>query len=420
MTQQYVLFSTGKTPAVITETLFGLWKKKEISGGRIHILTTSVGADALAPLLGEQGAVAHFNRDYHTAWRIPKKWQPTEGGIEVLTDGNKEIGDLRTTRHNNIAADRIAEIIRDWTDQRNVTLHASLAGGRRTMGVFLAQAMSWFARPGDDLYHVTVAPLKEADPKWFYPAPNNEAEQELVDFAAQPFVRMRGLIPIILQTSEDEYGDDTETSEEKNEEKLGFYTKMTVISQMLLEDLVLKNVNLKLDLGENSLTLISSINKNANIKIKLQPSLAAIYLFLFCYANTARKDNPPIRLGSWKPDYRFEEINPCQPFDTVRSYEYRELISKCLNHAKVSAKSKGLTQLYDLLGSELHWNIQGSASERKARSDNLGPQVTKLRTAFRKVLENHAFSFLVQGEFKDKIFVNIDPDRFEVVPEFEP
>jgi CRISPR-associated protein (TIGR02584 family) len=43
----HILFSVvGKSPAVITETLYGLWdarNAKHVHGGEVHILTTKLG-----------------------------------------------------------------------------------------------------------------------------------------------------------------------------------------------------------------------------------------------------------------------------------------------------------------------------------------------------------------------------------------
>jgi CRISPR-associated protein (TIGR02584 family) len=195
----HVLFSVaGTTPAVITETLFGLWKGDEQTGrqpiakGKIHILTTQEGAAEIDVLARRE--VKRFNELYDADWKISPHWIESEGyGIEVLTGRNgREISDLRTREDNELAANRIVDIVRHWTSQDNVVLHASLAGGRRTMGVFLAQAMTWFARREDNLYHVLVPKSYEIKKDWFFPDRNNIHEQKLVDFSEQPFVRMRG------------------------------------------------------------------------------------------------------------------------------------------------------------------------------------------------------------------------------------
>ena len=61
----HVLFSVaGMSPAVITETLFGLWKQRAATAGEIHILTTARGKRDMQPLLEEDGQVAAFNRAY--------------------------------------------------------------------------------------------------------------------------------------------------------------------------------------------------------------------------------------------------------------------------------------------------------------------------------------------------------------------
>lgn len=77
--QHHILFSVaGMTPAVITETLFGLWQQG-VRGGEIHVLTTSYGRRRMQVLLEEDGQVAAFNRAYQCQWRACYEW------IEAIT-----------------------------------------------------------------------------------------------------------------------------------------------------------------------------------------------------------------------------------------------------------------------------------------------------------------------------------------------
>jgi CRISPR-associated protein (TIGR02584 family) len=57
------------------------------------------------------------------------------------------LDDLRTSALNELAGNVIVARVYEWTRHDEVILHASLAGGRKTMGFYLARAMSWFARP---------------------------------------------------------------------------------------------------------------------------------------------------------------------------------------------------------------------------------------------------------------------------------
>jgi CRISPR-associated protein (TIGR02584 family) len=80
----HILFSVvGKSPAVITETLYGLWdagNEKHVHGGEVHVLTTKDGWAALQGILGDDGQIARFNRMYETAWEIRPEW------IEVVCE----------------------------------------------------------------------------------------------------------------------------------------------------------------------------------------------------------------------------------------------------------------------------------------------------------------------------------------------
>ena len=130
--KKHILFSVaGMSPAIITETLFGL-KNHNVVGGEIHLLTTSFGKKKMDEvLLGDNGQVAAFNKMYKTNWLISPK------SIETLLDNKKQpLEDLRSSIDNENAANAIVEKVRFWTEQSDVVLHASVAGGRKTLGIF--------------------------------------------------------------------------------------------------------------------------------------------------------------------------------------------------------------------------------------------------------------------------------------------
>ncbi|MCK5717497.1 MAG: TIGR02584 family CRISPR-associated protein, partial [Thiomargarita sp.] len=132
MNKTHILFSVaGMSPAIITETLFGLYQK-DIKSGEVHLLTTVQGHQSMQVLFKQ---IPLFNEMYHTLWHIQSDW------IEILQNGQQQaLHDLRTFSDNEHAANTIIERIRDWTQQDNIILHASIAGGRKTMGIYVAQA----------------------------------------------------------------------------------------------------------------------------------------------------------------------------------------------------------------------------------------------------------------------------------------
>lgn len=80
---------------------------------------------------------------------------------------SQPLDDLRSAEENAALADFLVAFIRDRTQDPNVRLHCSVAGGRKTMGVYLALALQLYGRPGDTLFHVLVSPEFESHPQFF-------------------------------------------------------------------------------------------------------------------------------------------------------------------------------------------------------------------------------------------------------------
>ena len=74
----------------------------------------------------------------------------------VLTDMQGEMTDIRSPEDNLSAADQVAKLIRELTNDPDRQLHVSLAGGRKTMSFYLGYALSIFGRDDDRLSHVLV------------------------------------------------------------------------------------------------------------------------------------------------------------------------------------------------------------------------------------------------------------------------
>ncbi|MFN3630601.1 MAG: CRISPR-associated ring nuclease Csm6, partial [Casimicrobiaceae bacterium] len=168
--KRVLLCVTGLSPQIVTETLYALatrtpaWVPDEI-----HLITTLRGQqNAQLRLLSEEpGWFARLLRDY----RLP----PIDFGpsrIHVIQDRDgRALEDIRDDQDNDCAANTIANLVRQLTQQPQTELHASIAGGRKTMGYLLGAAMSLYGRPQDRLSHVLVAPQFESHPEFFYPTP---------------------------------------------------------------------------------------------------------------------------------------------------------------------------------------------------------------------------------------------------------
>jgi CRISPR-associated protein (TIGR02584 family) len=199
---------TGLSPQIVTETLFALsvsqtprWVPDEI-----RLITTQRGADnARLTLLSDNPGWFHrLCRDWHLP---PIAFDASH--IEVLQDDQgKPLDDIRDDQDNQRAADGIADLVRRMTEDEHTEIHASIAGGRKTMGFFMGYAMSLWGRPQDKLSHVLISAPFESRPEFFYPTPTPHVitarapGQDPLDASTAkiwlgdiPFVRLRGLLP---------------------------------------------------------------------------------------------------------------------------------------------------------------------------------------------------------------------------------
>jgi CRISPR-associated protein (TIGR02584 family) len=203
-----LLCVTGLSPQIVTETLYALsvaaavpWVPHEI-----RLITTQRGADnaRLMLLSDTPGWFARLRRD----WNLPPIAFDASH-ITVLQDRHGQaLDDIRDDADNQSAADGIAELVRHLSENANTEIHASIAGGRKTMGFFLGYAMSLWGRAQDKLSHVLVSSPFESRPEFFYPTPSPhviaarapgqdplDASSAKVWLGDIPFVRLRNLLP---------------------------------------------------------------------------------------------------------------------------------------------------------------------------------------------------------------------------------
>lgn len=199
---------TGLSPQIVTETLYALcvaqtppWVPNEI-----RLITTQRGAEnARLSLLSDSPGWFHsLCRD----WQLPPIAFDASH-IEVLKDAHgNPLDDIRDDQDNQRAADGIADLVRRLTEDEHTEIHASIAGGRKTMGFFMGYAMSLWGRPQDKLSHVLISAPFESRPEFFYPTPTPhviparapgqdplDASTAKVWLGDIPFVRLRKLLP---------------------------------------------------------------------------------------------------------------------------------------------------------------------------------------------------------------------------------
>ena len=198
-----LLCVAGLTPQIILETLYALTQERNERIDEIRVITTIAGRNKLKEVLldRETGKLAEFCRDY-AIHRDSIKFDETTITLLRKPDGTM-LEDIRTVEENEFAGDQICDIVRELAKDDNLQIHASAAGGRKTMSIYLTAAMQMFGRAQDALSHVLVSEPFEMNQEFFYIPPSPrilkgrdgkdvstaEARIYLADI---PFVRLRG------------------------------------------------------------------------------------------------------------------------------------------------------------------------------------------------------------------------------------
>lgn len=179
-----VLFAvSGMSPAVLTETVWALAQEhKPVCPSRVVVLTTTAGRAALVrELLTPVAGATSIWEDLRSALARRRRLAGLafdESDIVLFkrrdpkTGKAYELDDIATPADNEIAADTILEELRRYTENPDVRLVASLAGGRKTMGALLFGCMSLLGRETDRLTHVLVGEPYDRPllPRFYFPA----------------------------------------------------------------------------------------------------------------------------------------------------------------------------------------------------------------------------------------------------------
>lgn len=206
-----LLATTGASPQVITETLYAIHQSNEQWPDAVFLITTSFGKEKAVQGLLHEG---NLQRLCEQLQRPMPAFDESHVLVAPGADGSA-VEDARSVADHEALANFIMTEVRNRTALPQGSLHASLAGGRKTMTFYIGYAMSMFGRPQDTLSHVLVSEGYENTRDFWFPTSQephrfvqNAQKQTLdaslakVTLAPIPFIRQRhDLPPVLLQNT---------------------------------------------------------------------------------------------------------------------------------------------------------------------------------------------------------------------------
>lgn len=199
---RFLVCVSGMSPAVVTETLYALLKTEQqpFVPDEVHVITTLQGRTRLIKeLLDPQtgafhalvrehagGAAIRFDADtihvisaQRAASALPVPASPSTRPSTQLRGGTLpqhgsvrvELEDITTEEDNEAAANTIYQVLYDLKSRApDVQIHASVAGGRKSMSFYMGHAFSLLGGPHDQLSHVLVnEPFENPRLGFYYP-----------------------------------------------------------------------------------------------------------------------------------------------------------------------------------------------------------------------------------------------------------
>jgi len=247
---------SGLTPQVVTETLYCLFVQKNIKIDELYVVTTNRGRDVI---IGEDDDIKlpALKGELNNMCKMYKIQMPrfeyNDTHIIVAKDQSIELSDIRNDKQNKLFPNKLCEFMNEITKDKTDVLYCSISGGRKSMSVDMAFALSLFGRENDKLLHVLTHEKNEF--KGFYP--KNEKENKDLELSELPFVKLRSIIGTLTKSKvfgKMKYTDIVEFAQK--ELKLAFTDKLI------------------LDIGKNEITL------GENEPFRLEPAAMKLYHFI--------------------------------------------------------------------------------------------------------------------------------------------
>ena len=160
-----LLATTGASPQVLTETLYAIHQSGRPFPAEVFVMTTANAKPELMNGLFRDGHLQALKEEYS----LPDFIFDEDHIWLIEDDAGNYLQDAKSVEDQTFMADFITRKVYELTQNDDIAIHASLAGGRKTMAFYFGYAMSLFGREQDVLSHVFVDDDYEFVRDFWYP-----------------------------------------------------------------------------------------------------------------------------------------------------------------------------------------------------------------------------------------------------------
>lgn len=190
----------GTSPQVLTETIYAIHMQNKPFPDEVYLITSANAKKKAVEWLFDNRQIEHLK----THHKLPDfKFELSH--ILLMQDSNGvAVLNGRDEDDQQSIADSITRIVAEFTADKDCRIHASIAGGRKTMAFYMGYAMSIFGREQDIISHVFVSKDFEFSEQFFFPTLNDNyivkhdkvlnTKDAKVTLAEIPFVRMQNML----------------------------------------------------------------------------------------------------------------------------------------------------------------------------------------------------------------------------------
>lgn len=206
-TRHLLVALLGRTPQVLTETLFALCVQEAVPISEVSAISTQEGRQFAREKLLDPQAGRFYQLQQHYPAQC-RQIQFSADQIFVAQDGLLPLADIRSRHDSETFLELILRVLWEKTSDPSTAVHCSLAGGRKTMSTYMALVMQMLGREQDKLYHVLLTPPEaEHHAEFYYPAPQSQmleltdgrefdSAKVKVELVEIPYVRLRERLPV--------------------------------------------------------------------------------------------------------------------------------------------------------------------------------------------------------------------------------